>query len=183
MFEMLKLKLPGFDSVAVWAALVVPTLWGAKVSEVGLSVAAARLDPATPLSETLCGAPTRESLKTTVALLVPAAVGVNVTETLQAAPAAREDPQVVAVWKSAPSAPESEMPEIVKSLPPEFVRMTVRGAEVVAMSWGLNVKAEALNDRTGPGVVEPIPDRPIPAFAVEFRELVLKESEPEIGPV
>ncbi len=122
---MLKLKPPGFDSVAVWAALVVPTLWGAKVSEVALSVAAARLDPAIPLSETLCGAPTTESLKTTVALLVPAAVGVNVTETVQAAPAAKDDPQVVEISKSATSTPESEMPEMLKSLPPELVRMTV----------------------------------------------------------
>ncbi len=54
---------------------------------------------------------------------------------------------------------------------------------MVAMTWGLNVKAEALSDRTGPGVVEPIPDKPIPAFAVEFRELVIKDSEPEIDPV
>ena len=125
MLEMLKLKPPGFDSVAVWAALVVPTIWGAKVSEVGLSLAAARLDPATPLSETLCGAPTTESLKTKVALLVPAAVGVNFTETVQAAPAAKEDSQVVEIWKSATAAPESEMPEILKPLPPELARMTV----------------------------------------------------------
>ena len=54
---------------------------------------------------------------------------------------------------------------------------------MVAITWGLNVKAEVLSDRTGPGVVEPIPDKPIPAFAVALRELVIKDSEPEIGPV
>jgi hypothetical protein len=77
---------PEFVSVAVFAALVVPTVWLAKVRLVGVSVTAGAVP--LPVSGTVCGLPPALSVTERLAVRLPVVVGVNVTEMAQLAPAA-----------------------------------------------------------------------------------------------
>ena len=107
----LSAALPVFESVTVWAALVVPTFWLANVNEVGERLAAA-VDAATPEPVRLAvwGLPLALSVTVTLAVLVPDAVGLKVTLIAQVAPAATEDPQV---------------PEPAKAKSPPMVRLLI----------------------------------------------------------
>jgi hypothetical protein len=81
-------------TVTVWAALVVPTFWPAKVSDADDTVTG--ITP-TPLSATVCVVPTtllELSVMVKVPLLVTVLVGVKVTLTVQLAAGANVAAQV-----------------------------------------------------------------------------------------
>ena len=83
-------------SVTVCAVPVVPTVWLAKTSELGLNVTRGA-PTAVPLMETTCGDPAALSVKPRVALRVPLALGRKLTETEQVAAGASDDPQVLVI--------------------------------------------------------------------------------------
>jgi len=85
---MFRFALPVFVSVALIAALVVPTFWFPNEMVVGLSVTAGAgaLTPV-PVSGTVCGLPVASSATLTLALSAPSAVGANCTPTAQFEPA------------------------------------------------------------------------------------------------
>lgn len=85
---MLRLAFPVFVSVALIAALVVPTFWFPKAILVGLSVTtgAGALTPV-PVRGTVCGLPAASSATLTLTLAAPSTVGANCTPTLQFEPA------------------------------------------------------------------------------------------------
>src|SRR5215467_11793901 len=74
---------PVLVRVTGWPALLVPTVWPAKVRLAGESVTTGADATAVPLSETDCGLPLALSVMLTEAVLVPAAVGVKVTVMVQ----------------------------------------------------------------------------------------------------
>ena len=82
-------------NVTLWAALVVPTTWLAKVRLAGDSPAAGAIP--LPLRAAVCGLSLALSVTDRVPLRVPVAVGVKLTLILQLAPAARLAPQLL-VW-------------------------------------------------------------------------------------
>ena len=92
MLLMVRVPVPVFVSVTVWALLVVKTTWVEKVRLVGESVTAGCV-PA-PVRATVCGLLAELSVVVSVAVRVPDSVGVNVTLVAQLAPAATELPQV-----------------------------------------------------------------------------------------
>ena len=71
-------------NVTLWAELVVPTNWPAKVRLAGDSAAAGAIP--LPLRATVCGLPLALSVTDRVPLRVPVAVGVKLTLILQLAP-------------------------------------------------------------------------------------------------
>src|SRR5437899_400098 len=95
MLLMARVAVPVFDSVTVCAALVVPTVWLAKVSEVGERLAVVVGAVPVPVRPTVCGLP--EALSVTLQLPVrsPDAVEVNVTVMTQFDPTAKEPPQLL----------------------------------------------------------------------------------------
>jgi hypothetical protein len=109
-------------SVTLCAALVVPTFWLLKVSEVG-----ERLGSAVPVPERLavCGLFVALSVTVNVPLRAPVAVGVNVTLIVQLAPAATLAPQLF-VWAKSPLLlPVKVMLVILNAVPWELVSVTV----------------------------------------------------------
>lgn len=88
---------PVFLMVTSWAAVVVPTLVEAKVSEVGESETV-KVGPAAPVPvrATVCGDPVALSAMERLAVSVPATAGLNSTETVQVALTASEAVQVLA---------------------------------------------------------------------------------------
>ena len=93
---MLKAALPVLDSFTARAVLVVPTVWLAKVSEVGERLAAGVLEVTPdPVRLAVCGLPVALSVTETVAVRVPVAVGLNVTLIVQLPAAATELPQLL----------------------------------------------------------------------------------------
>src|SRR5215831_21190899 len=87
---MFRFALPVFVSVALIAALVVPTFWFPNEILVGLSVTtgAGALTPV-PVSGTVCGLPAASSATLTFAPAAPSTLGANWTPTLQLLAAAR----------------------------------------------------------------------------------------------
>jgi hypothetical protein len=144
---------PVLVSVAVRAALVVPTFWLPKLSEVGLSVTLGADVTPVPVSGTLCGLPPALSLMLRVAERAPFADGVKVTLMMQLAVAARVlglSGQVEVSAKSAAFAPFTVMPLIVSAAAPLFVRVIVCAELVAPIFWlpklsevGLSVTAGA----------------------------------------
>ena len=95
MLVRLSAAVPGFDSVTVCAALLMPTAWLANVRLVGEKLT---LDAApVPVSATVCGLPVALSVTVIVPGWLPVAVGVKVTLMVQLAAGATEVPQVL-VW-------------------------------------------------------------------------------------
>jgi hypothetical protein len=91
-----RVALPLFVRVTVCAALVVPTVWLAKVRLVGEKVATGpELVVPVPVRLTVCGLPLALSVIVMVAVLVPDAVGAKVTLIVQLAPADTLEPQVL----------------------------------------------------------------------------------------
>src|SRR5215831_10308127 len=74
---------PVLVRVTGWPALLVPTVWLAKVRLAGESLTTGTGATAVPLSVTDCGLPLPSSVMLTEAVLVPAAVGVKVTVMVQ----------------------------------------------------------------------------------------------------
>src|SRR5206468_10420164 len=100
MLLMARVAVPVFDSVTVCAALVVPTVWLAKVSEVGERLAVVVGAAPVPVRATVCGLPEALSVTLELPVRVPDAVGVNVTLMLQFPPDAREPPQLSVLARS-----------------------------------------------------------------------------------
>src|SRR5207249_4957734 len=79
---------PVFVSVTVCAALVVPTVWLAKGSEAGESLAVVVDAGPLPVTPTVCGLPEALSVALKLPVRVPDAVGENVTLMAQFPPTA-----------------------------------------------------------------------------------------------
>jgi hypothetical protein len=94
---------------------------------------------AVPLSDTCCGLAAALSVNVIAPVSVPAAVGVKVTEMAQLALAARLVPQVL-VWAKLP---EAAIPPIERAPVPEFFKVIVWAALVVATVWLAKVKLAA----------------------------------------
>lgn len=90
--EIFKDAFPPFVSVTGWAALLVPTIWPAKVIDVVDSVATDAVP--VPLRVKVGAAPGRLPFSARVPVKLPCAVGVKVTLTEQLAFIARLVPQV-----------------------------------------------------------------------------------------
>ena len=129
---------PLLVSVTDLAALVVPTSWLPKLSDVGLSVTAGAGVTPVPLSATLCGLPLALSLTVTLALRPPFAEGVKVTLMMQLTPAASVfglSGQVF-VWAKSPAfAPLSETLVMVSAAVPLLVSVATCAALVVPTFW------------------------------------------------
>lgn len=123
---------PGLVSVTVWAALVVPSLCGAKVRLAGESATAGAVTRETapvPLRTTIWGEPLALSVNVSVPVRVPATMGVNVTAIVHLAPIATLMPQVSVCAKS----PEVAIVVTAKAAVPELVKVNV-WAELVVLS-------------------------------------------------
>jgi hypothetical protein len=150
MLVMVRVAVPVFDSVTVCAALVVPTVWLAKVSEVGERLAVVVDSVPVPVRPTVCGLPEALSLTLKLPVRVPDAVGVNVTLMVQFPPAARELPQLLVSAKS----PLAMMLLIVRVALPVLESVTVCAALVVPTVWLEKVSelGETLATGAGPEV-------------------------------
>ena len=123
-----KVAEPVLVSVTVCAALVVPTVWLVKVSDVTERLAVVVGAVPVPVRLTVCGLPEALSVMLKVPVRVPDAVGVNVTLIVQLAPAATEPPHVSVSAKSALAA---ILPVIVRAALPVLDSVTVCAALVV----------------------------------------------------
>jgi hypothetical protein len=95
MLVMLRVAVPVFLRVTLWAALVVPTAWLVKVRLVADKLTAGALAAVpVPVRLIVCGLPDALSVMVTVPVRVPVAVGLKVTLILQFPPAATEVPHV-----------------------------------------------------------------------------------------
>jgi hypothetical protein len=148
--------LPVLESVTDCAALVVPTIWPAKVSEeVERLTTGAEAAAPVPVRLNDCGLPEALSVMLRVPMRVPDAVGVNVTLMVQLAPAATELPQVL-VWAKSPLA---ETPVRFSEALPVFASVTVCAALVVPTVWLVKVSEEAERLTTGAEAAAPVPVR------------------------
>jgi hypothetical protein len=100
--EMISVTPPVLVNVTVCAALVLPTAWLLKVSEVGLRDTTGETMPV-PLKVTVAGLLAASELMTTLPLRAPSTVGEKLTLMLQLAPTASVLLQVV-VWAKSPLA-------------------------------------------------------------------------------
>src|SRR5207248_3814076 len=127
--------LPVFVSVAVCAALAVPSNWGPNVRLVGDKLAAGAAP--VPLRITSCGLLPALSVNLSTAFRLPAAVGVNVTATVQELVAAKLAPEHVSplLAKSPGLFPASATAVTASAAFPVFVSPTVCDAYVVPTSW------------------------------------------------
>ena len=150
----LSAALPVFESVTVWAALVVPTFWLANVNEVGERLAAA-VDAATPEPVRLAvwGLPLALSVTVTLAVLVPDAVGLKVTLIAQVVPAATEPPQVLLWAKSPLLVPVTAMLLMLSAALPVLDSVIAWAALVVPTFWFANVSE--VGDTPADDVEEP----------------------------
>jgi len=145
---------PGFDSVIVCAAVVVPVVL-VKVSAVGARTACAAVP--VPVSVAVCGELVALSATEMLAERAPALPGVNVTEIVQLAPAASELPQLFVCAKLLALVPVTVMPVIVSAAVPGFDSIRVCAAVVVPTGVGANVKLVGAS--TACGVPVAVPDR------------------------
>ncbi len=152
-----------FDSVTGGSA-VVPTVVGEKVIVDVDSVAAdvAEVVPV-PVNDTVCVLGVAESVTVSVAVLVPVALGVNVTLMVQLAPTAKDRgsvPQVFVCAKFDAFEPLSAMLFTVSEAVPELVRVTLRAALVVPVTWLASVTLVGESVAADPlVVVPPVPVR------------------------
>ena len=122
---MLKAALPVLLRVRVWAALVVPTDWLAKVRLVGERLATPAVPAPVPERLTVCGLPLALSVMLTEAVRLPLAEGLNVTLIVQLALAATELPQVLVWAKSLALVPASARLVMLKAALPVLLRVRV----------------------------------------------------------
>src|SRR6266566_7222530 len=129
MLVMLNDAVPEFESVTVWAGLVLPRAWLPNARAVSERLAAGEpveLAPV-PVRLTVCGLPVALSLTLSVALRVPVALGVNLALMVQLAPAASVDglKGQLLVWAKLPLlVPVMAMLVIDRAALPEFERVT-----------------------------------------------------------
>lgn len=98
MLVRLKVAVPVFVNLIVWAALLVFSAWLAKVRDAGDRLTAGAVP--VPVKEAVCGLPVALSVTTTDAVRAPAAVGLNVTLIEQFPPVATLAPHVFVCEKS-----------------------------------------------------------------------------------
>jgi hypothetical protein len=131
---MLSETLPVLVRVTVCEGLVVPTVWLAKVSELGVSVAVGTATPV-PLRLAVLVPAEVLSLTVTVAERDPVVAGVNVTVMVQMPPAGRLPTQLLFWLKSPGLAPPSVMLLTVSEEAPVFVRVRYNGELVLPTVW------------------------------------------------
>jgi hypothetical protein len=131
---------PVLATVTLCAALVVPTVWLAKVKDAGEIVIVPACAPTVPVNATVCGLPVALSAMLMAAVREPVAVGLKVTLIVQLASTASDAGQVFVSAKSPEFVPVRVIPEIAKAALPPFVKVTVWAALVVPMLCELNVK-------------------------------------------
>ena len=126
MLVMLNDAVPEFESVTVWAGLVLPRAWlpNARAVSERLAIGEPPVEAPVPLRLTVCGLPVALSLTLSVALLVPLTVGENVTLMVQLAPRATELPQLVVWAKSLLFDPVMAMLVMLKEDEPLLVSVT-----------------------------------------------------------
>jgi hypothetical protein len=134
MLVTLKAALPELVRVIVWAVLVAPTVWLAKVRLVGERLVADVVP--VPLILTLFRLEEKSSLTVRSAVRVPVAVGWKVALIVQLAPAVTLEPQLLVCAKSLGFVPVSAMLVMLKAALPE--RVTFWGLPV-ALSVMFNV--------------------------------------------
>jgi hypothetical protein len=132
--EIVSGAVPVFDSVALWAGLVVPITWLPKLRLAGESIAIGAVP--VPASDTLCGLPEALSVTVTEPVRVPTAVGVKVTLIVQRAPAPSVVPQVF-VWAKLPVL---VIAEIASGALPVFESVVVWARLVVPTNWPPNAR-------------------------------------------
>jgi hypothetical protein len=153
---------PLLVSVTFCAALVVFTVWLAKVRLAGDSVTAG-VPPAlapVPVRETVCGLPVALSVIETFAVREPAAVGVNVKLTVQLALAFTLPPQVLVSAKSPLLVPVIAILERESAAVPLLVSVTFCATLVVFTVW--LAKVRLVGDKVTAGVppaLAPVPVR------------------------
>jgi hypothetical protein len=157
---MLRVALPGFDSVIVWAAEVTFTVVLGKVRVLGASSACGvGTAVPVPLTVAVCGEPVALSATAIAAVNVATESGVKVTEMVQVAEAARVAPQVVDSAKSAGFAPAIEMPLMFSVALPGFDSVIVWAAEVTFTVVLGNVSTLGVSTACGVGAAVPVPLR------------------------
>jgi hypothetical protein len=125
MLAKLSAAAPMLVNAIVFAALLVPSVCAAKLSEAGLSETTGAAKPV-PLKLIVSGLLAALLLITMLPLRAPTAVGVKVTLIVQFAPCARVAPQVVVLAKS----PLATMLAILSDAPPGLARVIVWAALV-----------------------------------------------------
>jgi hypothetical protein len=125
MLEIVTAPEPVFVMVAVWAALVVFTVWLANVSAVGATVIVVVAAAPVPLRATLCGLPAALSVIVTAAERAPEAVGLKVTLTAQFDETLTLPLQLFVTLKSPAFVPVAAMLEIVTAAEPVLLIVTV----------------------------------------------------------
>ena len=131
MLVMVSAALPVLVSVAVCAALNVPSGWLANVRLSADSLTAGPVSTALPVRLIFCGLSAALSVMLIVPVKRPGIVGVKVTLMVQLAPAARLLPQLL-VWKKFKLA---TMLVMVNAALPLFVSVTGSGRLVVPTVW------------------------------------------------
>ena len=147
---------PGFDSVTVCAALLLPTLVDAKVSVLGAALAAGAVAAApVPLRATEVVVGLALCVKVSVPLAAPEAVGTKLTLTVQLPAAATEPPfvQVTPVARNAVLLVASE--DSVNAAVPVFDNVTVCDALVLPTT--VDAKLSVVGEALAAGV--PLPAR------------------------
>ena len=152
---------PVFLMVTVWAAVVLPTVVEAKVSEVGdrVTAGAAAAVPV-PVRETLWGEPEALSAMASEAARVPVPVGLNSMETVQLALTANEVPQVSADLMYEDALVPVRFSEVrVRAAVPVFLMVTVWAAVVLPTVVEAKVSEVGDNVTAGAAAAVPVPVR------------------------
>ena len=154
-------SVPPLVSVTVSGTLVVPCIWLAKGSGLGVGVACGNTP--VPVTPAVCGLPEALSATVIVALLPPSAVGVNVTAIVQL-PAAANVPTVRqsvplagATSAKSPGFVPINVTLVIVSVPvPEFVSTVVIGPLATPCRWFPNATGDGLKFTVD---VTPVPVR------------------------
>src|SRR5438132_1371591 len=160
---------PVFVSVTVCAALVVPTVWLAKVSEAGERLAVVVDAVPVPVRPAVCGLPGALSVTLQLPVPVPTRRSSDLTLMAQFPPTATELPQLSVSAKS----PLVEIVVIAKAAEPVFVSVTVCAALVVPTLW--LAKVSEAGERLAVVVdAVPVPVRPAVCGLPEALSVTLK---------
>ena len=149
----MSVAVPVLVRVTVWAALVVPTVCGAKVAELTLRLTAGA-NPV-PANGMVCGLPDAELVTARVAIRVPPSLGVKVTLRLQLPPAFKELGQLLVCVKSEALVPVMVVPLRLRVALPEFTKVRTSGE--LALPRGSGGKFIRLGFGVRKGPFTPVP--------------------------
>lgn len=141
---------PVFVNVTGCGALVVVTVWVAKVRVVGKRVTVGA-GPPIPLNEIVCGLFAALSVMVTDPYRLPLAVGAKVMLRVQLAPLPTLEPHELVSAKS----PVVETLVMIKGEPPMLFKFTDSGVLVVPTTWEEKVRLEV--ERLTAGAATPVP--------------------------